>query len=383
MKRKIWYFGLEPLKERYTHQLSTQWMPSAFEDYDVEFIHLKGDRQAGEIKVGSVLDAYGRGAYSMSQCQKFMKAIAKEEVQNNDVVFLQDFWTPGIEAVFYMLDLYNIEIKLYSMLHAQSVDEYDFTYPMAPWMRPFELGIDAKHSGIFVGSTIHREQLRASGFKAPIHVMSLPFGRKQALQDAPKINDHYKKKNQVVFTSRFDKEKNPYFMMEVAKDFLARNKSWNWVVTTSGSDFRSSMVGVVKDMKSFAKSNPRFVLKSGLTKEEYYGELMKSKIQFNSSLQDYVSWTLIESTLFDCDVVYPNFRSFPEILHKKEMYKPFNLKSAVKLLNKKAKKQKTHQSISKISDMGRRAEAYIVINDLKGEYNIWHEFDLFNKLINS
>ena len=33
MKRNVFYFGLEPLKARYTYQLCEEWMPKTFEAY--------------------------------------------------------------------------------------------------------------------------------------------------------------------------------------------------------------------------------------------------------------------------------------------------------------------------------------------------------------
>jgi len=52
------------------------------------------------------------------------------------------------------------------MCHAQSVDTYDFTYTMKEWMRPIELGYDKmfKYGGIFVGSSIHKKQLKIWAF---------------------------------------------------------------------------------------------------------------------------------------------------------------------------------------------------------------------------
>ncbi len=88
---------------------------------------------------------------------------------------MQDYWTPGLDAIWYALDLYGIEVKVYGMLHAQSVDEYDFTYAMKDWMRPYELGLEKRMTGSFVHSSIHKEQLRADGFNAPERVVSLPI----------------------------------------------------------------------------------------------------------------------------------------------------------------------------------------------------------------
>ena len=135
--RNLFYFGLEPLKARYTYQLCKEWMPATFAPCEktgkIKFIDIDGDFDADqEIKVGAVLDAIGRGKYSLSQCQNFLQRIYRDEVKSGDVIFLQDYWTPGLDAIWYALDLYGIDVKVYAMLHAQSVDEYDFTYPMAP-----------------------------------------------------------------------------------------------------------------------------------------------------------------------------------------------------------------------------------------------------------
>ena len=218
MKRNLFYFGLEPLKARYTYQLCKEWMPKTFAEYpDLNFVDIEGDFDPDcEIKVGAVLDAIGRGKYSLSQCQNFLNLLYNDKVQDGDIIFLQDYWTPGVEAIWYALDLYGYkDIKVYTMCHAQSVDEYDFTYPMRDWMRPYELGLDKRLTGIFVGSTVHKEQLREAGFEAPIHVVSLPIHLKQAcgvLKDwYTANNDEVEKKNVIVYSSRLDKEKNYYF----------------------------------------------------------------------------------------------------------------------------------------------------------------------------
>ena len=381
--KNIFYFGLEPLKARYTYQLSKEWMPATFAPYvangTANFIDIEGEfDEDQQIKVGAVLDAIGRGKYSLTQCQNFLQRIYRDEVKSGDVIFLQDYWTPGLDAIWYALDLYGIDVKVYAMLHAQSVDEYDFTYPMAPWMRHYELGLDHRMAGIFVGSTIHKEQLRAAGFKAPIHVVSLPIHKQATLAKLPNYSDALahgliKKKNTIVYSSRLDKEKNPFFMLETAERFLKENESFEWHVTTSGKEFRSMLPGVIDAMNSLAARQPRFKLLSGLTKEEYYLELATCRIQFNTSLQDYVSWTVIEATAFGADIVYPNFRSFPEFIEASRLYIPFDVESALQVLKTALSAPKTHPHIVDLSDLGRQMEAFIIMNDYKQELNIWHE----------
>ena len=383
MKRNLFYFGLEPLKARYTYQLCKEWMPKTFEKYsdELNFIDVEGDFDPDcEIKVGAVLDAIGRGKYSLSQCQNFLNMLYNDKVQDGDIIFLQDYWTPGVEAIWYALDLYGYKnVKVYTMLHAQSVDEYDFTYPMRDWMRPYELGLDKRLTGIFVGSSIHKEQLRAAGFEAPIHVVSLPIHKEATL--AKLSSDEKPQKDVIVYSSRLDKEKNPFFMMEVAKQFLKKNPKFEWHVTTSGKAFKSMLPGVIDALNTLAEEQPRFKLLTGLTKEEYYTELATCRIQFNSALQDYVSWTVIESTAFGADIVFPNFRSFPEFIDEDRMYKPFDVQSALDTIDNALANPKTHYNIVETSDLGRQMEGYIIANDYEYELCVWHEKELCQSLL--
>ena len=384
--KNVFYFGLEPLKARYTYQLSKEWMPATFQPYvdagKINFIDVEGvfdpDQQ---IKVGAVLDAVGRGKFAMSQCSNFLDMLNKDMVHDGDTIFLQDYWHPGIESILYALDLYGISIEIYAMLHAQSVDEYDFTYPMRHWMRGFELGLDKRMTGIFVGSTIHKEQLRQAGFEAPIHVVSLPIHKE--LTEA-KIKDILpeRKPCNVIYSSRLDKEKNPFFMLSVAEQFLKELPTAEWHVTTSSKEFKSMMPGVIDAMKELASRQPRFKLLNNLTKEEYYTELASARIQFNCALQDYVSWTVLEATTFGCDLVYPNFRSFPEFIPPNRLYTAFNVNSAVIRLREVMTKTDPAYNITYLSDLGRQMEGYIVTNGIDHEINIWHESEYCKRLLN-
>lgn len=377
-KRTVWYFGLEPLKERYTAQLSEKWMPETFRGLHVDFFSICPNFGSNEIKNGFVLDSINRGVYSMCQCQSFLTYLREGSVKDNDIILLQDFWTPGFESIIYALQMAGIKCKIYSMLHAQTVDEYDFTYKMRGWMRHFELGLDAVHDGIFVGSTIHREQLKAAGFTAPIHVMGLPINKNEISNVACEV-----KKNQVVFTSRFDKEKNPFFLLEVAKRFLKFNPDWKFIVTTSADSLRSSINDIPEVFKRFAQEDVRFVIKEGLSKADYYDILAESKIQFNCSMQDYVSWTMLEAINFDCGLVYPYFRSFPELLEVRNFYKAFDVEDAVSTLCMAAinRIEFINTKPLELSDLGRRFEAYIMMNDIKEEFNVWHESEYIKHLL--
>lgn len=379
---KIWYLPLEIVESRYTAQLCGIWMPNGFKqfmDSNDELITIEGESVDTQIKVGAVLDATGRGIYSLTQISNLLKRIRNDEIKDGDVIFIQDYWTPGIEAIQYALDLYNINVRFYTMCHAQSVDKYDFTYSMRYWMRHIELGYDKMFmsGGIFVGSTIHKKQLREAGFQAPIHVVSLPFYDNEVenrIKGFPKNIE-----NAIVFSSRLDAEKQPLFMLKVAKEFLKNYPNWKFYVTTSGKEIRSNVSGVVTQLRIFSNENERFIIKEGLSKNEYYKTLCKSKIQLNTSLQDYVSWTVIESTLCECDICFPNFRSFPEFIPKDRMYEPWKLESVMDVLNNCVKNPRNHLWIPKISNAGRLKECEIMCNGIDKEFNVWKQISEYKE----
>jgi len=385
MDKTIWYLPLEDVKSRYTNQLCNDWIPSAinqFRDSNTDFKIIKGETKQNDIKVGHVLDATGRGIFSLTQVAEFLKQIDNGNVKNNDVIYVQDFWTPGLEAIQYALDLYKLkDVKFYSMLHAQSVDEYDFTYSMRNWMRPIELGYDRLHKngGIFVGSSIHKEQLRNAGFTSPIHVVSLPIGKNEVL----KRMAGYKRntENAIVFSSRMDTEKNPIFMIDLAEKFLQKYPDWKFYVTTSAKKLRSNSSEILERAVELAATNDRFIIRENLSKDEYYQVLCSSKIQLNTSLQDYVSWTLLEATLADCDICYPNYRSFPEIILKDRMYDIWNVDSALKVIANCMSNPRTHKYIPTISDLGRQIEGYILNNGVSKELNIWSNISEIYQLL--
>jgi hypothetical protein len=383
MKRKLFYFGLESLASRYTGQLTNEWAPAAFNNFSdqIEFVNIPGDdKEHGDVAVGMVLDAVGRGIYSMSQVQYFLNLIRKGEVKENDIVYFADYWTPGLESIFYALDLYKIKnVKFYARNWAQSMDEYDFTYQMRDWMRWYELGLDSKLSGVFCGSTEHKNLMVQAGFKAPIHVLNLPVHKYLTL-DRLKDYNGYKVDN-VIYCSRLDKEKNPFFMLEVAEKFLEQHPDWTWTVTTSSSKIRSNVPGVVEAVYALAEKNPRFIVKENLTKDQYYAILAQSSIQFNSALQDWVSFTCIEATLFGCDIVYPDFRSFKEFVPKDRKYHAFDVDDAVFVLSYAKDTLRSYSYISDLAHIGLHLEGYIMANDITEELNVWQESEYCKSLL--
>ena len=103
--RKLIYMGLEPYKARYTLQL-TEWNKRVFDRRKLDYVIVPGETLDSDqnIVTGQVLDAHGRSYYSMSQMMNLVKLMKEGKVTNEDVVYFEDMFQPGIESLPYILD---------------------------------------------------------------------------------------------------------------------------------------------------------------------------------------------------------------------------------------------------------------------------------------
>jgi glycosyltransferase involved in cell wall biosynthesis len=238
----------------------------------------------------------------------------------------------------YAFELTGIKPRMYAMLHAQSVDKFDFTYPMRDWIRHFEVGIGKILSGIFVTSTCLMDlcAYHNVGGYHNIYLCGLPYNSAEVREHFP-LSLPKKKQNQVIYSSRWDTEKDPGFFMDVMEECINQTMDVHFVITTSSDKLRSNDNKLLERLGNLVKMNPNYIeVRTGCTKEEYYYSLLESKIQMNTADQDFVSWTLLEATTCGCRPLYPNFLSFPEALHNDYslMYEKRDIKSAVTALRK-------------------------------------------------
>lgn len=362
----LYYLPLEGYKERYTMQWSAPikgWLERNWIKYGVEYTRIDPamffDNAYGKgrdtIKVGSVVDGVGRAMYTFRQIETLLNMAEQGKVKDTDVIFLDDFWTPGLEALPYAFHLLGIRPRVYAFLHAQSVDEFDFTHPMRNWMRPIERGFGEWLDGIFVCCPTLKDLVCFGGIaeRSKVHVTGHPFNSEEVMERMPSwyrndVGDkelaligkqNFKpsqRKNQVVWSSRFDAEKNPMFFLTVVEQMIRDKANVKFVVCTSAPKLRSNYPAALARLTVLTKAYPNHVeVKENLSKEDYYATLCESKVQFNSASQDFVAITLLESSVAGCWPVYPYFRSFPEtFLYQSEyMYQHLNVQSAVNSLN--------------------------------------------------
>jgi hypothetical protein len=347
----LYYVPLESIPSRYTMQWAaprTGWLERNWIKAGVEYKRIdplvdvaaydelrKAD--ASVIKTGSVVDGVGRSLQTFEQVKHLLILAEQGKVTSEDVIFFDDFWTPGLEALPYAFHLLGIKPKMYAFLHAQSVDEFDFTHPMREWMRPIETGFAAALDGIFVCCPTLKDLVCFGGIapRDKVHVTGHPFSSEEVMERMPAdyrmqmsgrdangkpfTNSAgqalaFPRKNQVVWSSRWDSEKNPKFFVNVMLETIQDTFSdARFVVCTSAPQLRSNNPSLVTLLKAaIAKYPTRIELREGLTKEEYYAILCESKVQFNCANQDFVAITLLEASVAGCYPIYPYFRSFPE-----------------------------------------------------------------------
>jgi hypothetical protein len=134
----------------------------------------------------------------------------------------------------------------------------------------------------------------------------------------------------VSFAARTDREKQPDFFVEVAKEVrkLFTGQPIEFAVL-SGKKLSSNDPSMLTLLEK-ARDRKDITVYENLSKEQYYQHLKESRVLFNCALQDWVSNTASEADALGCNLVYPAYRSFPELfLHEStRLYVPWSVKDA-------------------------------------------------------
>jgi hypothetical protein len=333
--RKLFYCGIEKLQARYSLQLQ-EWNERVFKRRGIDYEIVYGEDLTGDqIVTGSVLDAHGRSFYSLTQISNLVKLMKEGKITNEDIIFFEDAFTPGMESLFYIIDQVPAEYKpkIYVRFLAQSVDPDDFVNRegMYGWMRPYEQMLDARVSGILVASEEFVAHLRIAGFKAPIYVTGLPYGKSEVLERVPNVKPISSRTKRVGFAARWDDEKQPEIYMQLALEYFNIDPTVEFAVFTGHPKLKSNNAfNADFAEKMQAMDNVNFKVYTGLTKNDYYNLLADSWVLFNCALQDWVSNTVSEASTFGTIPLYPAYRSFPEVFANNQnfMYTPWSIEDA-------------------------------------------------------
>lgn len=359
--RTLYYMGLEPYKARYTLQL-TEWNERVFKRRGIDYVVVPGETLSTDqaIVTGQVLDAHGRSYFGMSQLMTLVKWMKEGIVTSEDVIYFEDMFQPGIESLPYILNQVPAEMrpKIYVRCLAQSIDPDDFVHVwgMSKWMGLYEKMVCelVRDSGgaVLASNEEMVINMKIAGWEAPIYNISgLAFGKEEVLERVNhKITPWNERKQRVVFSARWDQEKQPDFYMDVINAYFERHPvSATEFCVCSGSKLRSNNDSYMQRTREMSAIG-RLKLYEDLDKNAYYNIVNNSRVVFNCALQDWVSNTVSEADALGCNVLYPAYRSFPESFANdhERLYTPWSIDDALDKLEKLLKKP--HENMGKISD---------------------------------
>jgi hypothetical protein len=344
--------GLEPYEGRYTLQLE-DWSRKVFERRGIEYISVPGVTidNTKSIQVGQVLDAHGRSFFSMSQMMNLVQMMRNGEVTGEDVVFFEDMFQPGIESLPYIMDQIPVEQrpKVWVRCLAQTVDPDDFVHVwgMSKWMSLYEAMTNEFVTGVLASNEEMVANMKIANWRAPIYnVSGLAFGKEEVQGRVKDIKPWIERANRVVFAARWDQEKQPDFYMDIVEQ--CANHYVEFAVL-QGGPLRSNNPKYIERARALEAAG-KLKIYENLKKNDYYNILNDSRVMFNCALQDWTSNTVSEADALGCNVLFPAYRSFPEIFANDHtrMYVPWSKEDAMNKLY--ALLKAPHMDIGKISD---------------------------------
>lgn len=348
--RKLYYMGLEPYKARYTLQLS-EWNESVFKQRGIDYVIVPGDTLSTDqqIVTGQVLDAHGRSYFGMSQLMNLVKLMKEGKVTSEDVIYFEDMFQPGFESLPYILNQVPQSHcpKIFVRCLAQSIDPDDFVHVwgMARWMGYYEKmvceAVCQSGGAILATNEEMVMNMKIAGWEAPIYNISgLAFGKNEVQSRVKYIKPWGDRKHRVVFSARWDQEKQPDFYMDLIDAYFGRypGSSVEFCVC-SGSKLKSNNDSYMERTRKMQESG-RLAIYEDLNKNDYYNIVNDSRVVFNCALQDWVSNTVSEADALGCNVLYPAYRSFPETFSNDHtrLYIPWSIDDALDKLEKLLKK---------------------------------------------
>lgn len=349
--RKLYYMGLEPYKARYTLQL-TEWNARVFDRRGINYVVVPGDTLSNDkaIVTGQVLDAHGRSYFGMSQLMNLVKMMKAGEVTNEDVVYFEDMFQPGIESLPYIINQVpaNLRPRIFVRCLAQSIDPDDFVHVwgMGRWMGLYEKMVCelVRDSGgaVLASNEEMVMHMKVAGWDVPIYNISgLAFGKAEVRERVEgDLKPFADRKVRVGFAARWDQEKQPDFYMDLIEEWNRRHDAYGLnpdnrveFAIFSGAKLKSNNDSYMQRTRNLQERG-LLTIYEDLGKNDYYALLNDTRVLFNCALQDWVSNTVSEADTLGCNVLYPAYRSFPETFSNdhERLYTPWSLEDAIRKL---------------------------------------------------
>ncbi len=332
--------GLEPYKARYTLQLQ-EWNERVFKRRGINYVIVPGETLSDDqaIVTGQVLDAHGRTYFGMSQLMNLVRMMKAGECSDQDIIYFEDMFQPGIESLPYILKQVptNLRPRIFVRCLAQSIDPDDFVHVwgMSEFMGLYEKMVDSFVDGVLATNEEMIMHMKIAGWKSPLYNISgLAFGKNEVRSRVlGPLKPFEERTMRVAFSARWDQEKQPDFYMDLIEAFHSRSNKKIEFCVFSGSKLKSNNESYMERTRKL-QSEGKLVIYEDLEKNDYYDLLNDTRVLFNCALQDWVSNTVSEADTLGCNVLYPAYRSFPETFanDNTRLYIPWSIDDAMSKL---------------------------------------------------
>jgi hypothetical protein len=247
---------------------------------------------------------------------------------------------------------------------------------MSKWMGLYEKmvceAVQQSGGAIFATNEEMVMNMKIAGWEAPIYNISgLAFGKEEVQSRVSAIKPWNERKPRVVFSARWDQEKQPDFFMDVVEAFHKRHpQTAVEFCICSGAKLKSNNQSYM-ERTNHLHALDLIEIYQDLDKNQYYDIVNDSRVVFNCALQDWVSNTVSEADALGCNVLYPAYRSFPETFANDpdRLYVPWSIDDAFNKLTNLLKTQ--HHNMGLISDWN-NGTIDRVIDIIEGQGEQWN-----------
>ena len=299
-KKNLIWLPLEILDKRYT-TLTRNWYGKEFnKQCNVQLV--EGKELTSKIENGSFLDAYGTNYYKYTQLANITKMFRNNKIKDNDIIFVDDLWFPGIEGIRYMEKMGKSKnVKIYGVMHAGSwipSDDVATRLGNQKWCKEYEKSLFNLADGVFVGSQFHKDIIvneLGNDLEKKIYNTGLPFYPSQILKQTHELEWKYKD-NIVIFPHRLHPEKHPEIFDNMTKEWKRKFSDWKFIKT----------------------------MELDLNKQQYLDLLSRSKIMVSYAEQENFGFSTLEAATLGCELVLPDRVVYPEFYPKECLYKTYN-----------------------------------------------------------
>jgi hypothetical protein len=245
---------------------------------------------------------------------------------------------------------------------------------MAKWMGLYEQMVNEFVTGVLATNEEMVAHMRIAGWTAPIYNISgLAFGKEEVQERVgglPGILPFAQRRHRVVFSARWDQEKQPDFYMDLIEAYHRRHPltAVEFCICSGGvlKSNNDSYMARTHELEAAGK----LTIHQDLGKNDYYNIVNDSRVVFNCALQDWVSNTVSEADALGANVLYPAYRSFPETFANdhERLYVPWSIEDALNKLEKLL--LVPHKNMGRISDWT-NGTVDRVIDIIEGKGDIW------------